>query len=71
MSGTKVAAPAAACAVIDRGIEDHGCAGVCDDTVVAYFYAWARVLWFVVGPDAVHPRTVARVELAKTSSYLG
>ena len=34
--------------------------GVSDDTALAYFYAWARVLRIVDGPDAVHRRTIAR-----------
>ncbi len=71
ISAIKVAAPAMACAVIDRAIEVHGGAGVSGDTVLAYFYAWARVLRIVDGPDAVHRRTVARVELKKTPPYVG
>jgi acyl-CoA dehydrogenase len=71
ISAIKVSAPAMACAVIDRAIEVFGGAGVSDDTVLAYFYAWARVLRIVDGPDAVHRRTVARVELKKTPPFLG
>ena len=71
ISEIKVAAPAVACAVIDRAIEIHGAMGVSDDTTLAYFYAWARVLRIVDGPDAVHRRTVARVELKKTPPYIG
>jgi acyl-CoA dehydrogenase len=71
ISAIKVSAPAMACAVIDRAIEVFGGAGVSDDTVLAYFYAWARVLRIVDGPDAVHRRTVARMELKKTPPYLG
>ena len=41
------------------------------DTVLAYFYAWARVLRIVDGPDAVHRRTVARMEMRKTPAYVG
>lgn len=63
VAGIKVAAPAMATAVIDRAIEVFGGAGVSDDTPLAYFYAWARVLRIVDGPDAVHRRTVAKVEL--------
>ncbi len=71
ISAIKISAPAMACAVIDRAIEVFGGAGVSDDTVLAYFYAWARVLRIVDGPDAVHRRTVARVELKKTPPFLG
>ena len=65
IAGIKVAAPAVATAVIDRAIEVFGGAGVSDDTPLAYFYAWARVLRIVDGPDAVHRRTVARNELRR------
>jgi acyl-CoA dehydrogenase len=51
--------------VIDRAIEIFGAAGVSDDTPLAYFYAWARSLRIVDGPDAVHRRTIARLELRK------
>jgi acyl-CoA dehydrogenase len=66
IAAIKVAAPAVATAVIDRAIEVHGAAGVSDDTPLAYFYAWARVLRIVDGPDAVHRRDVARQELKRT-----
>jgi acyl-CoA dehydrogenase len=71
ISAIKVSAPAMATAVIDRAIEVFGGMGVSDDTVLAYFYAWARVLRIVDGPDAVHRRTVARMELKKTPPYVG
>ncbi len=71
IAGIKVAAPAVATAVIDRAIEVFGAAGVSDDTPLAYFYAWARVLRIVDGPDAVHRRTVARRESRRTPPYLG
>jgi acyl-CoA dehydrogenase len=61
----KVAAPNMATHVIDRAIEVFGAAGVSDDTPLAYFYAWARALRIVDGPDAVHRRTIAREELKK------
>ncbi len=71
ISAIKVSAPAMATKVIDRAIEVFGGMGVSDDTVLAYFYAWARVLRIVDGPDAVHRRTVARVEMKKTPPYVG
>lgn len=65
ISAIKVAAPAVAVAVIDRAIEVHGAMGVSDDSPLAYFYAWARVLRIVDGPDAVHRRTIAKLELRR------
>jgi acyl-CoA dehydrogenase len=67
ISAIKVAAPAVATAVIDRAIEVFGAAGVSDDFPLAYFYAWARVLRIVDGPDAVHRRSVARQEINRVS----
>jgi acyl-CoA dehydrogenase len=63
IAGIKVAAPEVATRVIDRAIEVFGGAGIGPDTPLAYFYAWARALRIVDGPDAVHRRTVARTEL--------
>ncbi|MFJ9388945.1 acyl-CoA dehydrogenase family protein [Nocardioides sp. NPDC101246] len=65
IAAIKVAAPAVATRVIDRAIEVFGGAGVTDDTPLAYFYAWARILRIVDGPDAVHRRTIAREELRR------
>jgi acyl-CoA dehydrogenase len=67
IAAIKVAAPAVATAVIDRAIEVFGAAGVGDDFPLAYFYAWARVLRIVDGPDAVHRRSVARQEIKRVS----
>lgn len=71
ISAIKVSAPAMATRVVDRAIEVFGGTGVSNDSPLAYFYAWARVLRIVDGPDAVHRRTVARIELKKTPPYVG
>jgi acyl-CoA dehydrogenase len=71
ISGIKVAAPAMATKVIDRAIEVFGAAGVSGDTPLAYFYAWARVLRIVDGPDAVHRRSIAREELKSRPPFVG
>jgi acyl-CoA dehydrogenase len=71
IAAIKVAAPAMATAVIDRAIEVFGGAGVSEDTPLAYFYAWARVLRIVDGPDAVHRRTIAREELKRVAPHQG
>ena len=64
VAAIKVVAARAACDVIDRAIQVHGGAGVSQDTPLARFYAGARTLRLVDGPDEVHLRTVARGELA-------
>lgn len=71
IAAIKVAAPAMATKVIDRAIEVFGAAGVSDDTPLAYFYAWARALRIVDGPDAVHRRSIAREELRRSPRYVG
>ncbi len=71
IAGIKVAAPAMATRVIDRAIEVFGGMGVSNDVPLAYFYAWARVLRIVDGPDAVHRRSIAREELRRVPPYVG
>jgi acyl-CoA dehydrogenase len=67
VAAIKVVAARAACDVIDRAIQVHGGAGVSQDTPLARFYASARTLRLVDGPDEVHLRTVARQELARAA----
>jgi len=71
IAAIKVSAPAMATKVIDRAIEVFGGMGVSDDTPLAYFYAWARVLRIVDGPDAVHRRTIARLEMRREAPWVG
>ncbi|MGY1720228.1 MULTISPECIES: acyl-CoA dehydrogenase family protein [unclassified Blastococcus] len=71
ISAIKVAAPKVALDVIDRAIQVHGGAGVSNDTVLARFYASARTLRIVDGPDAVHIRGVAKEELARERPFTG
>ena len=71
ISAIKVAAPKVALDVIDRAIQIHGGGGVSDDTPLASFWAHARTLRIVDGPDAVHIRGVAKEELARERPYSG
>jgi acyl-CoA dehydrogenase len=66
----KAVAPQMACNVIDRAIQVHGAAGICDDLPLARLYAWHRAMRLFDGPDEVHLRAVARGELAQTPSPL-
>lgn len=52
-----------ACQVVDRAIQLHGAYGVCQDSILAHFYAGARSLRIADGPDIVHLETVAKEEL--------
>ncbi|HUI62458.1 MAG TPA: acyl-CoA dehydrogenase family protein, partial [Steroidobacteraceae bacterium] len=61
----KVAAPRVALEVIDDAIQAHGGAGVSEDYGLAEAYASMRMLRLADGPDEVHDRTIARLELAK------
>lgn len=61
----KVVAPSMALAVIDRAIQAHGGAGVCDDFVLAAAWADARTLRIADGPDEVHREAIAKWELRK------
>ena len=63
----KVAVPNMALRVIDKAIQIHGGAGVSQDTPLARLYAGMRTLRIADGPDEVHRRTIARMELAKHS----
>ena len=71
VAAISVVAARAACDVIDRAIQVHGGAGVSQDTPLARFYATARTLRLVDGPDEVHLRTVARQELARAARERG
>lgn len=61
----KVAAPNMALAVADRAIQTHGGGGVSADFPMARMWASQRTLRLADGPDEVHRRTIARLELRK------
>jgi acyl-CoA dehydrogenase len=65
IAAIKVIAPRVALRVVDRAIQVHGGGGVSDDFPLAQMYAGMRTLRLADGPDEVHVRTVARVELGK------
>jgi acyl-CoA dehydrogenase len=59
----KLVAPAVAGRVIDLAIQAHGGGGLSGDFPLAAMYAGQRALRIADGPDEVHERTVARLEL--------
>jgi acyl-CoA dehydrogenase len=65
IAAIKVAVPLAAARIVDRAIQVHGGAGVSQDLPLAQAYAHLRTLRIADGPDEVHRRTVARLELKR------
>jgi acyl-CoA dehydrogenase len=59
----KVVAPNIALNVIDRAIQALGAAGVSEDFPLAAQWANSRTLRLADGPDEVHRRSIARLEL--------
>ncbi len=66
----KVAAPKLALEVIDWAIQGFGGAGVSQDTPLAQMFAHTRILRIADGPDEVHNRTIARLEIDKAMARL-
>ena len=64
----KVAAPNLALRIIDDAIQAHGGGGVTTDFGLARMYAGIRTLRLADGPDEVHNRTIAQLELKKYSN---
>jgi acyl-CoA dehydrogenase len=61
----KVAVPRVALSVVDDAIQAHGGGGVSDDFGLARAYANLRTMRLVDGPDDVHNRGIARMELKR------
>ena len=61
----KVVAPNTTLRVLDRAIQAHGGAGVCQDTFLAAAWANVRTLRLADGPDEVHTAAIAKMELRK------
>jgi acyl-CoA dehydrogenase len=61
----KVKAPNAALQIIDDAIQAHGGAGVTEDFGLAKAWASVRTLRLADGPDEVHRRTIAQLELKR------
>lgn len=55
--------------VIDRAIQAFGAMGVSPDTPLADHWTWGRALRFADGPDEVHHRAVARMEVRDSENY--
>ena len=63
----KVVVPRMTLRVLDRAIQAHGAAGVCDDFPLAAMWAHTRTLRLADGPDEVHREAIAKTELKRTA----
>ncbi|WP_340316266.1 acyl-CoA dehydrogenase family protein [Rhizorhabdus argentea] len=61
----KVAATQIGQAIADMAIQAHGAAGLSDDEGLGFAFARMRMIRIGDGPDEVHNRTIARIELDK------
>ncbi|ESZ88114.1 MAG: acyl-CoA dehydrogenase [Blastomonas sp. CACIA14H2] len=61
----KIAAPKIAQQIVDDAIQAHGGGGVTEDFGLAELWANTRIVRLTDGPDEVHERQLARLELSK------
>jgi acyl-CoA dehydrogenase len=59
----KVVVPRIQTAICNRAIQTFGAAGLTPDTPLAFLWTWGRALQIIDGPDEVHLRTIARMEI--------
>lgn len=59
----KAVVPPMTLKIVDRAIQAHGGAGVCEDFPLANFWIIARMLRIADGPDEVHLESIAKMEL--------
>jgi len=65
ISMAKIYVPSMALGVIDRAIQAHGAAGVCQDFPLARMWAQMRTIRIADGPDEVHLNQLGRGELTR------
>ncbi|KAJ2799083.1 hypothetical protein H4R20_004571 [Coemansia guatemalensis] len=66
----KVVVPNVVLAILDRAIQMFGAGGVGPDTPLADFWAGMRTLRIADGPDEVHTRQIAQLEIRQQNARL-
>ncbi|KAJ1819998.1 hypothetical protein LPJ56_003531 [Coemansia sp. RSA 2599] len=64
----KVVVPTVVLGILDRAIQMYGAGGVGQDTPLADFWAGMRTLRIADGPDEVHTRQIAQLEIAEQNA---
>jgi acyl-CoA dehydrogenase len=67
----KALVPGMQTAVCDRAMQVFGAMGLSNDTPLASMWTWGRVLRIADGPDEVHLRTVAKLEMKAAAARRG
>ncbi|MDR9467898.1 acyl-CoA dehydrogenase family protein [Marinospirillum sp.] len=67
----KALIPALHTRVVNRAIQTFGAMGLSPDTPLADMWSQGRALHFADGPDEVHLRKIARMEIQKSQEKLG
>jgi len=57
--------------VTDRAMQVFGAMGISPDTPLADHWTWGRALRFADGPDEVHLRSIARMEIKQAQAQFG
>ena len=70
IASIKVSVPSMTYRVVDRAVQIHGGAGFHDDLPLSRILVGLRTLRIADGPDAVHQRTVAMIELKKAAKRM-
>jgi acyl-CoA dehydrogenase len=67
----KALVPEMQCRIADRAMQVFGAMGISPDTPLVDIFSWGRALRYADGPDEVHLRGIARMEINKSAENLG
>ncbi len=71
ISMIKALVPRMQCRITDRAMQVFGAMGFSPDTPLGDLYTWARALRYADGPDEVHLRSIARMEIKSAKEHMG
>ncbi|NOZ43067.1 MAG: acyl-CoA dehydrogenase [Alphaproteobacteria bacterium] len=71
ISMIKAVVPKMQTVIADRAMQVFGAMGISPDTPLADIWTWGRALRYADGPDEVHLRTIARLEIGESRNSPG